>query len=91
MIYEQDQGGNENYHSYRVDPSKPDEVAKDLTPQEGVRAGIIDLPRGQADDALISLNARDKKYFDVYFSPANLVGRDEARGEKSRRRGLMVC
>jgi dipeptidyl aminopeptidase/acylaminoacyl peptidase len=66
VLYEQDQGGNENYHLYRVDPTKPDEPAKDLTPEEGVRAGIIHLPREHPDEALISLNARDKKYFDVY-------------------------
>lgn len=66
VLYEQDQGGNENYHLFRVDPLKPDEAAKDLTPQEGVRAGIISLPREHPDEALISLNIRDKKYFDVY-------------------------
>ena len=66
VLYEQDQGGNENFHLYRVNPLKPDEPAKDLTPQEGARADIIDLPREHPDEALISLNARDKKYFDVY-------------------------
>jgi dipeptidyl aminopeptidase/acylaminoacyl peptidase len=66
VLYEQDQGGNENFHLYRVNPLKPEEPAKDLTPQEGARADIIDLPREHPDEALISLNARDKKYFDVY-------------------------
>jgi dipeptidyl aminopeptidase/acylaminoacyl peptidase len=66
VLYEQDQGGNENFHLYRVNPLKPDEPAKDLTPQEGARADIIDLPREHPDEVLISLNARDKKYFDVY-------------------------
>ena len=28
--------------------------------------GIIDLPREHPDEALVSLNGRDKKYFDVY-------------------------
>jgi dipeptidyl aminopeptidase/acylaminoacyl peptidase len=66
VLYEQDQGGNENFHLYRVNPLKPDEPAKDLTPQEGARADIIDLPRERPDEVLVSLNARDKKYFDVH-------------------------
>ena len=66
LIYEQDQGGNENYHLYRADPSQPDKPALDLTPHKGARAEIIDLPREHPDEALITLNARDPKYFDVY-------------------------
>ncbi len=38
LIYEQDKGGDENFHLYRVDPSKPDEPAVDLTPEDGARA-----------------------------------------------------
>ncbi len=66
IIYMQDQGGNENYHLYRVDPSKPDEPATDLTPYKGIQAGLIDLPEDRPNDALVQLNIQDKRYFDVY-------------------------
>jgi dipeptidyl aminopeptidase/acylaminoacyl peptidase len=66
ILYLQDQGGNENYHLYRVDPEKPDATALDLTPYEGAQAGVIDLPRERPNEALLTLNVRDKHYFDVY-------------------------
>ena len=66
VLYMQDQGGNENFHIYRVDPLKPDAPAVDLTPEEGARAEFVDLPRERPDEALVALNARDKHYFDVY-------------------------
>ncbi len=66
VLYSQDQGGNENFHIYRADPSKPDAPAVDLTPEEGARAEFVDLPRERPDEALVAINARDKRYFDVY-------------------------
>ena len=66
IIYMQDQGGNENYHLYRVDPEKPGEPATDLTPYKDIQAGVIDLPENRPNDALVQLNIRDKHYFDVY-------------------------
>jgi dipeptidyl aminopeptidase/acylaminoacyl peptidase len=66
LVYEQDKGGDENFHLYRVDPSKPDEPAVDLTPEDGARAELIDLPSDRPDEALVAINARDKRYFDVY-------------------------
>jgi dipeptidyl aminopeptidase/acylaminoacyl peptidase len=70
ILYAQDQGGDENYHLYRVEPSKPQgDIAKnafDLTPFKGVRAGVVQLPKERPDEALITLNIRNKKYFDVY-------------------------
>jgi len=66
VLYTQDQGGNENFHIYRADPSKPEAPAVDLTPEEGARADFVDLPRERPDEALIAMNVRDKHYFDVY-------------------------
>jgi dipeptidyl aminopeptidase/acylaminoacyl peptidase len=66
ILFEQDRGGDENFHLYRADPSNPNTNPFDLTPHEGTRAQIIDLPRDRPDEALIALNVRDKRYFDVY-------------------------
>ena len=66
VLYMQDEGGNENFHIYRADPSKPDAAALDLTPEKGARADFIDLPRERPDEAIVAMNARDKRYFDVY-------------------------
>ncbi|MFZ5807616.1 MAG: S9 family peptidase [Verrucomicrobiota bacterium] len=66
VIYAQDQGGNENYHLYRVDPCSSNPTATDLTPFEKNRAGVIDLPRENPDIMLITLNQRDPHYFDAY-------------------------
>lgn len=42
VLYMQDEGGNENFHIYRADPSKPDAAALDLTPERGrVRTSSI--------------------------------------------------
>lgn len=66
IIYAQDQGGNENYHLYRVDPYSPFPTSVDLTPFEKIRAEVIDLPRELPDELLITLNRRDSRYFDAY-------------------------
>ena len=66
ILFEQDQGGDENFHIYRTDPSNPTAQAVDLTPNEGARAQIIDLPRDRPNEALVAINARDKRYFDAY-------------------------
>lgn len=71
VLYSQDTGGNENYRLYRVDPSATAPKggvppATCLTPFEGTRTGVVDIPRDRPDELLISLNQRDKKYFDVH-------------------------
>lgn len=65
ILFVQDQGGNENYRVYAVDPSHPDRV-RDLTPFDGVRAGIVAAPRATPRHVLVSLNLRDRSVFDVY-------------------------
>lgn len=66
ILYAQDQGGNENFHIYAVDLAAPDAAAKDLTPFEKVRAGIVDVPRETPDEILVTLNKRNPRLFDVY-------------------------
>ena len=64
IVYVQDKGGDENYHLYSVSINGGD--ARDMTPFDGVKAGIVDLLEHDDDHILISMNKRDKKVFDVY-------------------------
>ncbi len=69
VLYVQDQGGNENFRVYAVDPSKkgdPVPPARDLTPLENVRAMIIDVPKNTPDEMVIGLNDRNPQLHDVY-------------------------
>jgi dipeptidyl aminopeptidase/acylaminoacyl peptidase len=65
LQYLQDRGGNEDTHVYAVDPARPD-VVRDLTPFDGVRAGIVAAPRATPRHVLVSMNLRDRSVFDVY-------------------------
>lgn len=72
ILFVQDQGGNENYHVYAVDPgSAPAAGAKvptalDLTPLEDVRAAIYAVPENDPAHILAGLNDRDPAVHDVY-------------------------
>ncbi len=69
VLYVQDQGGNENFRIYAIDPSVKGAAvptAKDLTPYENVRAIIYSLPKTDPNILFIGLNDRDAKYHDVY-------------------------
>ena len=72
LLYVQDEGGNENYHVFAVDPAgEPDPetglpVARDLTPLQGVRARILSVPRNSPDEIIVGLNDRDPSLHDVY-------------------------
>jgi dipeptidyl aminopeptidase/acylaminoacyl peptidase len=66
LLYSQDEGGNENFHVYRVDPSLAEPNAVDLTPFPKTRAGLLDLPRERPNEALVSINNRDPRVFDVH-------------------------
>ena len=60
----QDKGGDENYHIYSV--SIGGGSVRDLTPFEGVRAGITDILEDDEEHVLIEMNKRDRTVFDVY-------------------------
>jgi dipeptidyl aminopeptidase/acylaminoacyl peptidase len=64
LLYLQDEDGNENFHLYGVDLASNN--VRDYTPIQGTRAGIIAFDSGLPDQVLISLNARDRHFFDVY-------------------------
>jgi dipeptidyl aminopeptidase/acylaminoacyl peptidase len=72
ILYEQDQGGDENYNVYAVNPKdKPSAgakvpLARNLTGVKGVRTAIYDLPKTDPDVVYIGLNDRDKAWHDLY-------------------------
>lgn len=66
ILYQQDNGGDENFHVLVVDVDAPNQPARDLTPFEGVRAELIDLPRHDPNLLTIMLNRRSPQLFDVH-------------------------
>ncbi len=70
IVYAKDFGGDENFHVLSVPiAGRTDNgggAVKDLTPFDGVRAGIVDDLKDDDNHLLISHNKRDKKVFDVY-------------------------
>jgi dienelactone hydrolase len=64
ILYAQDKGGDENFHIYSV--SIDGSSVKDLTPFDGVRAGITDILEDDDEHILIEMNKRDRTVFDVY-------------------------
>jgi dipeptidyl aminopeptidase/acylaminoacyl peptidase len=66
ILYSQDQGGNENFHVYAADLSRPGDPSVDLTPFHDVRAGIVDVPWDDPAHVLVSMNRRNPQCFDVH-------------------------
>ena len=64
ILVVKDFGGDENFHvlSVPIDGGDP----CDLTPFDGVRAGIVDDLRDDDRHVLIQMNRRDPKVFDVF-------------------------
>lgn len=68
ILYVQDKGGNENYHIYAVPvDGTPTPEAHNLTPFDGVRALIFDVPRETPGQILIGLNRRNPQVFDAFW------------------------
>jgi dipeptidyl aminopeptidase/acylaminoacyl peptidase len=65
ILYLQDTGGDENYHLFAADLDHPQAPDRDLTPFDGVKVGVVDVPRGDPSHVLISTNRRDRGLFDV--------------------------
>lgn len=64
MLYLQDRDGDENWHIYQKPLSE--DTAKDLTPFEGVQAGIVASDKHFPDEILVALNKEDRSRHDVY-------------------------
>jgi len=64
LVYVMDKGGNENYHIYAVNLDGTNNI--DLTPFDGVRAGILNMLKEQKDYIIIQMNKNNKQVFDPY-------------------------
>jgi dipeptidyl aminopeptidase/acylaminoacyl peptidase len=71
VLWVQDQGGDENYNIYAVNPAEATDGAavpktRNLTDAKGVRAFIYSLPKQDPDTLYIGLNDRDRAWHDLY-------------------------
>jgi len=64
VLYFKDEGGDENTHLYQTDIGTLE--TRDLTPIAGARARALIADDDYPDTILIHINARDKRYFDLY-------------------------
>ena len=64
ILYQQDVGGDENYHLFKTDVS--DGKTTELTPNKGARAELVALDPKQPNKVWISINDRDPKVFDLH-------------------------
>jgi len=64
LLFLQDEGGNENFHLFRVDLEKGD--IKDLTPEKNVRVLLNGISHRFPHEILIGLNDRNPAYHDCY-------------------------
>lgn len=64
MLFLQDQGGNENWHLYKINIAGGE--AKDLTPFQDVQAGVLTIDKHFPDHILIEMNKENKSLHDVY-------------------------
>ena len=69
IVYVQDSGGDENFHVYITDIKGTE--ARDLTPFEKVRAGIVDDLEDDPNHMLIDMNKINPEVFDVYRCDIN--------------------
>lgn len=64
LLYFQDQGGDENFHIFRVDLA--DAKTTDLTPYPKARAELLGRDDAAPTTVAITVNDRDPKVFDLY-------------------------
>jgi dipeptidyl aminopeptidase/acylaminoacyl peptidase len=71
LLVSQDSGGDENYRLRRLDLTAPADPqtglpeVQELPIQKGARAMVMSLPKSKPNEALLQVNERDEKYFDV--------------------------
>ena len=65
ILFLKDDGGDENFHLYSVDPSILG-AATDLTPYSNVKAEILCRTESRPDVVYVGMNDRDVRYHDVF-------------------------
>lgn len=66
LLYQQDTGGDENFHVYLVDVEGDPEQARDLTPYQDTLAQIVEVSHRHPESVLVGLNDRDAQWHDLY-------------------------
>jgi dipeptidyl aminopeptidase/acylaminoacyl peptidase len=72
ILFVQDQGGDENFNVYAVNPADAADAAtqvpkaRNLTEAKNVRAFLYDVPRHNPDLMYVGLNDRDAAWHDLY-------------------------
>ncbi|CAN5507596.1 hypothetical protein BH23ACI1_BH23ACI1_21400 [soil metagenome] len=72
ILFVQDQGGDENFNVYAVNPAdaategKDAPAARNITEAKGARAVIYSVPRHDHDVIFVGLNDRDPAWHDLY-------------------------
>jgi len=93
ILFVQDQGGDENYNVYAVDPAAAPAAgakvpaARNLTDAKGVRALIYNVPRTAPDTIYVGLNERDKAWHDLYKVTISTGIREQLRKNTERLTG----
>jgi dipeptidyl aminopeptidase/acylaminoacyl peptidase len=64
LLYGQDFKGDENYHVYQTNLKTKN--TRDLTPFQGVRAGLFSADPNFPDEIIVPLNIRDRRFHDMY-------------------------
>ena len=65
ILFLKDDGGDENFHLYSVDPSTLG-AATDLTPYGNVKAEILCQSKSRPNVVYVGMNDRDVRYHDVF-------------------------
>ncbi|MFJ9585632.1 DUF3159 domain-containing protein [Streptomyces acidicola] len=66
LLYLQDDGGDENWHLYRVDLDDPDAAAVDLTPFPTATVLTFTQPVSRPGKAVVQMNIRQTQQFDLH-------------------------
>lgn len=66
LLYQQDSGGDENWHVFRIDLDDPGAPAVDLTPFPGATVQKLELRLERPGHATLQLNAENATEFDLY-------------------------
>ncbi len=64
IVYLQDVDGNEDWHLLQTNINT--KLTRDLTPFGGVRADVLAYEPARPNEILVSMNLRDRSYFDVH-------------------------
>ena len=66
LLFNQDDGGDENFHLYGIDATTPGAAAVDLTPYPGCKAQNVVTNKRFPDELLVAVNNRNPAAFDMY-------------------------